>query len=51
MIQAVASGVIDPVTGAANLTISFTGFELFLGSILGALTAVVVWITMKNFAG
>lgn len=47
MITAVIS---DPNTGAALYNVSFQGFELFLGSILGGLTAVVVWITLKNFA-
>lgn len=49
MITAEVDGVIDQVTGQVSLQISFNGFELFLGCILGAIAAVVVWSTMKNF--
>jgi len=50
MITAHLTGVVDPITGDAILDISFQGFELLLGAILGGLAAVVVWITLKNFA-
>lgn len=50
MITAVVTGLVDPVTGDVTLNISFTGFEFLLGSVLGALAAVVVWSTLKSFA-
>ncbi|ODA38727.1 hypothetical protein [Desulfosporosinus sp. BG] len=50
MITADITGTIDPITGNAILSISFQGFELFLGAILGGIAAVVIWITLKNFA-
>ncbi len=39
----------DPGTGAVIYNMTFSGFEFFLGSILGALAAVVVWSTLKSF--
>jgi hypothetical protein len=46
MITAVVTDVADNVV----YNISFQGCELFLGAILGGIAAVVVWLTLKNFA-
>lgn len=40
------------VKNAANevvYNVTFLGFELALGLILGAIAAVVIWSTLKNF--
>ena len=44
------SAVVKDAAGSVVYTISFQGFELFLGSVLGGIAAVVIWITLKNFA-
>ena len=41
--------VTDPA-GNVVYNISYQGLELFLGTILGAIAAVIVWLTLKNFA-
>lgn len=47
-ISADVTGLIDQVTGQVDLQIAFSGFEFFLGAILGSLTAIVVWSNLKN---
>lgn len=47
MITANVSGQMDLVTGQITQTITFQGFELALGMILGAIAAVVIWSVFK----
>jgi len=39
----------DALYGQVIYTTTYTGFELMLGTILGALCAIVVWSTLKVF--
>jgi len=50
MITADVTGTVDLVTGAVDYNVVFQGVEFFLGAILGAITALVVWTTLKSIS-
>lgn len=42
------TGVVTDPLGNVVYNLTFSGFEFFLGAVLGGITALVVWTTLKS---